>query len=128
NKLGKRNPNTVVLENELNFKAVMTTGIIIGSFGVGLVPLALVFMLSFDGGPLDEKLIGNVDAVLIEITINSLVILKSCVNPWIYSVGQLDVKIALESLKLAIRTLIFGPIPLDEIERTSLYALEHGSR
>ncbi|CAG7726500.1 unnamed protein product [Allacma fusca] len=126
NKLGKRNPNTVVLENEFNYKALMTTGIIIGSFGVGLVPLALVFMLSYDGGPLYEKLIGKVAAVLIEIIVNFLVILKSFLNPWIYSLGQMDVKIALKSLKMAIRTWIFGPIRLDEIERTSLYALEHG--
>ncbi|CAG7727950.1 unnamed protein product [Allacma fusca] len=114
-----------VPENEFNFKAVMTTGIIIGSFGVGLVPLALSFMLSYDGGPLEEKQVGNVVAVLIEITVNSLIILKSFVNPWIYSVGQLDVKIALESLKLAIRTWIIGPIRLDEIERSGVIFCAH---
>ncbi|CAG7824740.1 unnamed protein product, partial [Allacma fusca] len=34
-------------------------------------------------------------------------------------------EIALKRLKYAIKERIFGPIPLDEIETTSLYALEH---
>ncbi|CAG7685804.1 unnamed protein product, partial [Allacma fusca] len=32
-------------------------------------------------------------------------------NPWIYSIGQLEVKIALKRLKYAIKERIFGPIP-----------------
>ncbi|CAG7697350.1 unnamed protein product [Allacma fusca] len=54
NKSKQQNPNAGH-ENEFNFKAATTSGKIIGSFGLGLVPIPLVLILSYAGGPLDEK-------------------------------------------------------------------------
>ncbi|CAG7825904.1 unnamed protein product [Allacma fusca] len=124
-KPNQENPNLAILENELNFKAIKTTGSIVGSYCLGLLPATISYALSYSGGPLYSPQLGEKTAVAIGISVNFLVILKSLLNPWIYSIGQLEVKIALKRLKYAIKERIFGPIPLDQIETTSLYALEH---
>ncbi|CAG7828464.1 unnamed protein product [Allacma fusca] len=113
-----------VLENEVNLKAVKTTVLIVGSYCIGLLPVTLFYIFSYTAGPLDVDIIGKPKALTIGILCNSFLILKSLFNPFIYSLGQLDVQIALERLNSAIRAVVYGPIPLDEIERTALYALE----
>ncbi|CAG7729174.1 unnamed protein product, partial [Allacma fusca] len=113
------------LKNQLTFKAIKTTGDIVGSYFFGVLPLTLWHALSYNGGRLNYNEIEDTTGVWIYISVNCLIILKSLLNPWIYSVFQHDVKISLARLKCAIKERIFGRIPLAEFERTSLYALEH---
>ncbi|CAG7722618.1 unnamed protein product [Allacma fusca] len=121
----REDPNSAILENELNFKALKTTGIIVGSYLFGVLPATFLYALSYDDGPLNFRQIGKITGGAIGISGDCLLILKSLLNPFIYAVFQPDVKIAQKRLKYAIKEKISGPIPLDEFEKTSLYALEH---